>query len=541
MADTTATIERPARARGRRARRGASADPVFVLCGGRSGSTLLRFVLDAHPELACPPETNVPTICGQLANVWALIEGAPLSANRGDEPPEIPDAAIAGVRETMDRMVGSYLARRGKKRYCDKSLGTAQFSYLMTRIWPEAKFICLFRHPMDVIASGMEACPWGLNGYGFDPYIAETPGNAVFALARFWVDTVGTILAAQEQWPERCHRVRYEDLVEDPQVVADGLFEFLGVAPVPGIAAKIFAGDRERFGPADYKIWHTSAISTESVGRGWTVPAGLIGPLVRENMNNFCGRLGYLAIEDNWGTADQPADLRVPITPIIADDEEGEDEADSGTAGGSGGSAPRASTAGGSGAEGDQEQASAARTRPAIVVDPEAEAAAERFAPELIARLRAGVARSGADLASRWEPCGADSFLVVATPEGGHGSGARWLVDLSARAITAVNGRQPVPGQDGEDGENAEPETAWDVIATVVTWSHLITGRTNLSVALRRHELRYIEQAETGPVIAETRIGMLSDLLGLASWGQAQPRARHADGTSEAATAGQAA
>jgi hypothetical protein len=38
------------------------ADPVFVLCNGRSGSTLLRFLLDAHPDLACPPETNLPDL-----------------------------------------------------------------------------------------------------------------------------------------------------------------------------------------------------------------------------------------------------------------------------------------------------------------------------------------------------------------------------------------------------------------------------------------------------------------------------------------------
>ena len=56
------------------------ADPVFVLCMGRSGSTLLRFLLDAHPELACPPETSMPALCGQLAVVWSLIEGAPLAA-----------------------------------------------------------------------------------------------------------------------------------------------------------------------------------------------------------------------------------------------------------------------------------------------------------------------------------------------------------------------------------------------------------------------------------------------------------------------------
>jgi protein-tyrosine sulfotransferase len=149
-----------------------SADPVFVLCMGRSGSTLLRLILDTHPDLACPPETNIPALCSQLAVVWSLIEGAPLSLQRGDAPPAIPDAAIAGIRTTMDLMTVPYLERRGKKRYCDKSLGTARFAELLTRIYPAARFICLFRHPLDMISSGLEACPWGLNGYGFDPYIA---------------------------------------------------------------------------------------------------------------------------------------------------------------------------------------------------------------------------------------------------------------------------------------------------------------------------------------------------------------------------------
>ena len=57
----------------------AALDPVFVICNGRSGSTLLRFLLDAHPQLACPPETNLPALAVQLATVWSLIEGAPLS------------------------------------------------------------------------------------------------------------------------------------------------------------------------------------------------------------------------------------------------------------------------------------------------------------------------------------------------------------------------------------------------------------------------------------------------------------------------------
>lgn len=475
--------------------RGASADPVFVLCMGRTGSTLLRFLLDAHPDLACPPETNVPALCGQLANVWALIEGAPLSANRGDEPPEIPEAVIAGVRETMDRMVGSYLRRRGKKRYCDKSLGTARYAYLMSRVWPEAKFICLFRHPMDVVASGIEACPWGLNGYGFDQYIAETPGNSVHAMARFWMDNAATILSAQEQWPERCHRVRYEDMTCDPQAAADELYEFLGVAKVPDIGRKVFAAERERSGPADYKIWHTSRISTDSIGRGWTVPAGMIAPPLRTMINEYCERLGYLPVDDSWGTADQPADLRVPVRPAA-------------------------------GAGIGEPEAPAAVGAPLIAAASEPEAA--EIAPLLIERLRAGIKRTGPEFAASWEPCGRDSVLVVATPETGHGPTAHWRVDLAAGTVAietvTIEEELDLPGPSGEApeeaAEEAAEENAWEIIASAGTWQQVLTEKVNLSVALRRHVIRYCDPGDTSPVTADTRVAMLADLLGLTSWGR---------------------
>jgi protein-tyrosine sulfotransferase len=496
--------------------RGASADPVFVLCMGRTGSTLLRFLLDAHPELACPPETNVPALCGQLANVWALIEGAPLSANRGDEPPEIPNSVIVGVRETMDRMVGSYLQRRGKKRYCDKSLGTARYTYLMSRVWPEAKFICLFRHPMDVVASGIEACPWGLNGYGFDQYIAETPGNAVHAMARFWMDNAAAILSAQEQWPERCHQIRYEDMTCDPQATADELYEFLGVAKVPGIGRRIFAAERERSGPADYKIWHTSRISTDSIGRGWTVPAGMIAPQLRTMISEYCERLGYLPVDDYWGTADQPADLRVPTRP-----------------------------AAGAGTGEFQTPVAEGRGTPLIVAASETEAA--EMAPLLIDRLRTGIKRTGPEFAARWEPCGQDSVLAVVTPETGHGPAAHWRVDVAAGTVTIEEPDLPGPpseapdanadaaeaeadtpaekaktaeeSRDGREEEAAE-ENAWEIIASADTWQQVLTEKVNLSVALRRHMIRYCDQGDTGPVTANIRVAMLADLLGLTSWGR---------------------
>jgi hypothetical protein len=496
-------------AQGGKARRtGASADPVFVLCGGRSGSTLLRFVLDAHPDLACPPETNVPALCGQLATVWSLIAGAPLSANRGDEPPEIPEAAIAGVRETMDRMVGSYLERRGKKRYCDKSLGTARFAYLVTRVWPEAKFICLFRHPMDVIASGIEACPWGLNGYGFDPYIAETPGNVVFALARFWADNVVTILAAEEEYGDRSLRVRYEDLVSDPEAVANEIFDFLGVARVPGIAEAIFADERERFGPADYKIWNTSRITTDSMGRGWSIPAGLIGSQVREAVNELAGRLGYIPVDDSWGTADPPADLRLTTE-----------------------------------SEQDGEKADVEASPLSAMTQDRGDSPVPGFASSIGKQLEAALTRVDDAFARRWRPCANESFSLIATPPAGvalAGYGvARWQVDLTARTVTAVDGgdghlsakvnagdgvARSRPASDDEDSSGeAEAAGGWDIIGSADTWEQVIGGRTNLAVVLRRNQLRYCATGHDGPVVADTRMGMLADLLGLTGWGKAHP------------------
>jgi hypothetical protein len=428
--------------------------PVFVLCAARSGSTLLRFVLDAHPDLACPPETNLPALCAQLATVWSLIEGAPLSPERGEEPPAIPDAAIAGIRHTVDMMTGSYLARRGGKRYCDKSLCTAGFAELLLRVYPDAKFLCLYRHPMDMIASGIEACPWGLRGYGFDPYIAASPGNIVLALARYWNDNAAAILAAEEQFSESSHRIRYEDLVTEPEGTAAGIFEFLGVPQAPGITSRCFTAERERSGPADYKIWHTSEIAPGSVGRSWTLPAGQIPDPVLEQMNEMAGRLGYRPVDGGWGMADAPGDLRTD----------------------GGGRVLRGQRSAGDGAE--------AEARMGKLLD-------------------AGLAGTDGEFTRRWGPRTGAPFGIVIT---GPASPARWRIDLAAGNVTRL-----------ADGE--QDGTEWDVIGSAQTWEAVLDGRVNLGVALRRHDLRYCDTGDDGhPFAADSRIDMLGDFLGLASW-----------------------
>jgi len=140
------------------------------------------------------------------------------------------------------------------------------------------------------------------------------------------------------------------------------------------------------------------------------------------------------------------------------------------------------------------------------------------FAALLRERLSTGVTRLSEGFGHRWEPCAKDTFEVVATPQAGTGPNARWLVDLGAGTVAACAGDE-------------EPDSDWDVIASADTWDQVVSGKLNMSVALRRHLFRYRESGETGPTAADARIGMLADLLGLTSWGQARQRS---GGTSRA-------
>jgi protein-tyrosine sulfotransferase len=458
---------------------GGVPDPVFVLCMARSGSTLLRFLLDAHPELACPPETSLPALCGQLAVVWSLIEGAPLSANRGDAPPQVPDAAIAGIRRMLHEMTGGYLARRGKKRFCDKSLGSALTAGLLLRIYPEARFVCLYRHPMDMIRSGLDACPWGLSGYGFDQYAGSSPGNAVLALARYWLDHATAIATFQEQHPDRCHTVRYEDLVTAPEAVAAELFDFLGVAPAPGITEYCFTGEREQFGPADYKIWATSAINDDSVGRGESVPVGMIPMPIVAAINELTDRVGYLPLDEGWGTPGRPADPRLP-----------------GTA--------KAPAAPGSGSS------------------PAAEATGL-----LEESLRIRLASIDDRFANRWESVLTDKFLIVCRTQAG-GCEVQWLVDLVTRGITREDEEDEDQASEDMTPEGAAPDDTepedveWTILGSPETWQAILSGQVNLQVAMRHNDLRYCSASEEdGPLTSTTRVAMLADLLGLSPWEQA--------------------
>lgn len=290
--------------------------PVFVLTSSRSGSTLLRFILDSHPELACPPETNVASACAAMLRSWTILEGA------GSEGEPVANAGIAVVRSAMDRLFGAYLRRRGRRRWCDKSLDAYLYAGLLMQAYPKAKFICLYRHCMDVIASGTEACPWGVHRYGFDSFVAQYPGNSVAAIGAYWISCAQAIMKFEEEHPSSCHRIRYEDLVTAPEETAANMFDFLGLPEVPGITGNCFKVPHESNGPGDEKIWFTGQVTPSSIGRGIRVPSGALPAAMLTEINQALAALGYRRIGEDWNQASGPFDPRETLALVASGPEE---------------------------------------------------------------------------------------------------------------------------------------------------------------------------------------------------------------------------
>ena len=198
--------------------------PAPFVCGvTRSGTTLVRLMLDAHPELASPGETHwVPKLIkamergrqtpDDLADViidhkrWGdfHLGSDELRARiREIDPPNAADAIRAFYM--------LYAEREGKSRYGDKTPGYVKEMPRLQRVLPEARFVHIIRDGRDVSLSHLRM-NWGPETY------AES--------ARLWRNR---IRRARKQAPQIEHytEIQFEDLVADTEGVLRKVCEFI--------------------------------------------------------------------------------------------------------------------------------------------------------------------------------------------------------------------------------------------------------------------------------------------------------------------------
>ncbi|MGH2869099.1 MAG: sulfotransferase, partial [Solirubrobacteraceae bacterium] len=294
---------------------------LHLLVGpARSGTTLLRILLDAHPAVGCPAEAGIPSLIRDLGRVWWTIDPEAQAETETEEfgLAGLPAQAKAAIREAIVAPMRHYCSIWGKDVYVDKSLDSVEHLHAVHELFPRGRYILLFRHVMDTVASGLEASPWGFQAYGYLPFVQRSPDNLVAALATYWLTHVSAALEWEKAHPELCLRLRYEDLVAAPEPTMASVFAFLGVTNDDSVLRVAFEQARSRGGPGDHKVTFESSVSSASVGRGKTVPVSMLTPPLLERLNETFAELGYAELGAAWNAEPSVTGARGAANPWAA-------------------------------------------------------------------------------------------------------------------------------------------------------------------------------------------------------------------------------
>lgn len=208
----------------------ANAPAPFIVGVARSGTTLLRLMIDSHPLIAIPPETHFIPAIDPKADAEAFLSVVLSSSRWADfrvdeemfrrDVSSLPRfTASAGLRIFYRQ----YAERFQKTRWGDKTPPYAVHIDKIASLLPEARFIHLIRDGRDSALS--------FRGLWFGP------GSDAEAHARMWRDRIAKTrqLAAQHRLPYL--ELRFETLVRRPEASLRTVCDFLEVPFHAGMLA----------------------------------------------------------------------------------------------------------------------------------------------------------------------------------------------------------------------------------------------------------------------------------------------------------------
>jgi hypothetical protein len=175
--------------------------PIFILSPVRSGSTLLRSVLNAHSMVHAPHELHVRRLTVGFGTPLSEKAMNALGHNQADLEHLL-----------WDRVLHRELVRSGKSFIADKTPANAFAFERIATCWPDARFVFLLRHPASIAKSWHEASP-----------DRRTPEEAALDALRY----MKAVQRARRALPGLT--VRYEDLTEDPETQIRRICDFLHV------------------------------------------------------------------------------------------------------------------------------------------------------------------------------------------------------------------------------------------------------------------------------------------------------------------------
>jgi hypothetical protein len=183
------------------------AAPIFIIGAMGSGSTLLRLILDSHDNIAIPRETGFMRAYNAHQYIPFKWSGRNWAKRMGWSRKELDQE----LRRFYDRIFSRHANEHGKERWGDKTPYHTFHVDDMARVFPDAQFVAIVRHPGGCVASNMNR--WG-----------QTVRQAIDHYRRYNRE----IARVARVYPDRFAVLRYEDLVTRPEPVLRELLDYLG-------------------------------------------------------------------------------------------------------------------------------------------------------------------------------------------------------------------------------------------------------------------------------------------------------------------------
>jgi protein-tyrosine sulfotransferase len=206
--------------------RKATERPIFVIGVHRSGTTLVRLILDSHSRIACPPESFFLLPETRVLSDRKALEGLLAMGFQ-------PDHVRARLREHVAYFFELYAASHGKARWADKTPSYVDCLDELELLFPDAQYVFVYRNGLDSACSiaRIPDIPEA------EPHVAACGGDRFAGAARYWATQCGVMRAFAARVPGRVFALFYERLVADPEPETRKLFAFLGEAFEPGVLA----------------------------------------------------------------------------------------------------------------------------------------------------------------------------------------------------------------------------------------------------------------------------------------------------------------
>jgi hypothetical protein len=274
----------------------ARSDGIIILGVPRSGTTLLRRLLNWHPEVFCGGETFLLTGAARFLRSDRIVGDIDYGVLGGLQAAGIaPETVLADLRKFVGRYFRQLADAAGKPRWAAKTAIDSFYVNEIEQIFAgHAQFVCIVRHGLDSVLSLQELCDANETYLReIHEYIVRCP-RPLEAFANLWTEVTRALLDFAGRNAGSTIVLRFEDLVTRPDETIDRLTGFLEIAP--GHALLEALRQDAPSGLGDWKTYGKAALDPECIGRWRTLGAATAGSLA-PIVNPVLLRAGYDAVD----------------------------------------------------------------------------------------------------------------------------------------------------------------------------------------------------------------------------------------------------